>query len=90
MALGLSAQSVEFSFKSGIYLTSVKQSIERNISSLLTAINRASNSNGSLSFFCQMVKRSTSSSHSVAALYSPFSLLLAPVMVPLSHMLSLF
>ena len=48
MALGLSAQSVEFSFKSGIYQTSVKQSIERNISSLLTAINRASNSNGSL------------------------------------------
>lgn len=48
MSLGLSAQSVAFSFKSGIYQTSVKQSIERNISSLLTAINRANNSNGSL------------------------------------------
>ena len=48
MALGLSAQSVAFSFKSGIYDTSVKQSIERNISSLLSAINRAANSNGAL------------------------------------------
>lgn len=45
MMLGVTAQNVTFTFKSGINNSSLRQSLERNVSSLLSEINRAANGN---------------------------------------------
>lgn len=48
MVLGVNAQSVSFTFKDGISNFSLRQTMEKNVSSLLSEVNRAANNNGSL------------------------------------------
>ena len=48
MVLGVNAQSVSFTFKDGIYNPSLKQTMERSVSSLLSDVDRVAYNSGSL------------------------------------------